>query len=358
MTVPATILESFPAAQLHGDEISLLEERPGSALLLMTTATSPPFDIKVELEAPSASGALPRSFLFALGEFLNESLGVEATVVADGLCLRLSEEDWVKVSRLLAEKLQSLLAFLVRGEAPFVALGLLDQAAEEKGAGPAAEAPVALQESAQAQIAFAHEGSVLQLALALRRLPAWASSQDLEQALVRMLDRRLGLKASACAPPANWDSEFAHQCFLCVELGSSQAVQREVEGLFERCLVLLNGGLGAQEVFELSPSEQLPQGAHPSAPPIKEAPAALPAISGPTRDLHLLREGYNPPRVHQIVALTLSIDIINAQQLCEAAPVLLIPNLPTARADELAALLKRAGGIVEQTAPGQAPRGR
>ncbi|PIV98465.1 MAG: hypothetical protein COW42_14485 [Deltaproteobacteria bacterium CG17_big_fil_post_rev_8_21_14_2_50_63_7] len=61
----------------------------------------------------------------------------------------------------------------------------------------------------------------------------------------------------------------------------------------------------------------------------------------------MVHAGYNTRHMQQVLSLLLSVDVLQAAELCEAVPCLLLPELTLERAEDLRRLIAKAGGKAE-----------
>lgn len=85
------------------------------------------------------------------------------------------------------------------------------------------------------------------------------------------------------------------------------------------------------------------------APKNKETtvPTSVPIPAGSLVDVHLVHAGYNTRHMQQVLSLLLSVDVLQAAELINAVPCLLLPELSAERAEDIRKLIAKAGGKAE-----------
>src|SRR5690606_12190430 len=120
-------------------------------------------------------------------------------------------------------------------------------------------------------------------------------------------------------------------------------IGEQIADFLRKTVEFVRGGLGLADVLPFDavdlPRFVLEVDRDTTAPPTRET---LPPGDG--FDVYLEHPGYNTVRMRQMLGVLLSIDVIQATRLIDAAPTVLLTNVSRARADEIVALVKRTGG--------------
>lgn len=401
--------ERFPQARTRGGELVLAEHRVTGAAPVSWLADADGMRLVFALpRAGSAAAYTParqEALVRALAGLLQAHLGLalrpdrtdEALVLAGG-----TTQDPDMFSRALAHLVALVNDVAQHGLDPFAALGRRDEALErrEEPPLPAADDSVPSESASRfgsaeglpasgsvlsnnhassfgaverstatfaCVVRLADDGRRLELALGLGAvLPVGFDRGRLAALLRGNLEHRFDVLLAAAPPAAETLLPGAVVVTLAghVLAGVDGASVRSAMAAFlERVTAFLGAGLPLDEVLNpeleraaepplpLSP----PSPPRPAEPPPPARPVAPPPPLGPRVDIHLRAPGIDRSRIEQILGLLLSVDVLQARELCQAAPCLLLPDVERERADEIVALIARAGGRAVLSPAGHPP---
>jgi len=204
------------------------------------------------------------------------------------------------------------------------------------------------------------EGPVMLLiTLGLREKP---DIRWLEAAVREAIEHRLDLRSeviSLHSPIGSAMQTIVNLRVIGEEGVTSKAAIAGLLSFLDQWVEFIEHGLPLADVLGVSPQTPVtPVSAVNGSPlasrggPRYEAPAPKkpepePLPLGALFDLHLVHAGYNTRHMQQVLSLLLSVDVLQAAELCEAVPCLLLPELTLERAEDLRRLIAKAGGKAE-----------